>query len=256
MATLFVVPVLAELAKTSQLASRRSNFSTCAMDGPIAARAVAGGSWRTSRARPGCSFLAGARRFRGIAAPPHNFSVRRTSVRAEAEGQQAAAAPADSGADVIVDLEEQIAAAVQEEDYKLAAQLQKQLEQASLDANALVVNANGRFYRAFASLDVDEMAGVWLDKDFVKCCHPGSELIEGYEAIVESWRAIFRNAREMTVEPSDVRVRVGGKMAWLTCTETLSTKTATGVMASGSVTALNVFEKSGDRWYMVAHFAG
>ena len=34
---------------------------------------------------------------------------------------------------------------------------------------------------------------MWLPADFIKCIHPGWELLTGWERIMESWRLIFEN---------------------------------------------------------------
>ena len=49
------------------------------------------------------------------------------------------------------------------------------------DERARVEEANARFYRAFESLDLREMEGVWAKGEHVKCVHPGWGLLAGWE---------------------------------------------------------------------------
>ena len=113
--------------------------------------------------------------------------------------------------------------------------------------------ANERFYRALTDLDLEAMDAIWAHEEATRCIHPGWDLIEGWEAVHESWSAIFANTTSLVVEPSDVRVRVEGAMAWVCCLETI---TSTGT--SGGVTlarATNLFVRSPGGWRMILHHA-
>ena len=78
-----------------------------------------------------------------------------------------------------------------------------------------VLAANRRFYTAMDSLDLEGMEAVWLHADWVKCVHPGWELLEGWEEVRESWKRIFANTQRMQVIVSDVQVQVDGALAWV-----------------------------------------
>ena len=59
-----------------------------------------------------------------------------------------------------------------------------------------VRRANDRFYRAFESLDMKQMEAMWVQTDRAKCVHPGWELLEGWDAVRQSWaRAHARELR-------------------------------------------------------------
>ncbi len=58
-----------------------------------------------------------------------------------------------------------------------------------------VREANARFYRALNDLDLSGMDRVWAHESFVRCVHPGWELIVGWEAVRASWEGIFRRER-------------------------------------------------------------
>jgi len=81
----------------------------------------------------------------------------------------------------------------------------------------IIEDANALFYRALEDSDLEVMSSVWLHEDWVKCVHPGWELITGWEKVRESWQRIFSNTRGMRVAISDVAIRVEGDVALLTC---------------------------------------
>jgi ketosteroid isomerase-like protein len=62
---------------------------------------------------------------------------------------------------------------------------------------AEVRHANERFYRAFESLEIERMAALWVQAERAKCVHPGWELLEGWEAIRQSWEGIFAHTDYM-----------------------------------------------------------
>ncbi len=118
---------------------------------------------------------------------------------------------------------------------------------------AQVRRANERFYRAFETLDIEQMAAVWIHADRTKCVHPGWDLLEGWEPVYKSWAAIFSNTAYMRFVITDVVVHLYGHVAWVTCVENL-----TDVVESTQVSrvlATNVYEKSDDDWYIVHHHA-
>src|SRR4030095_11840296 len=116
-----------------------------------------------------------------------------------------------------------------------------------------VKRANERFYRAFESLDISKMAVVWLQAERTKGVHPGWSLLSGWEAIRQSWEAIFANTDYMRFVITDVAVHLYGRVAWVTCMENLSDAPDTLQMAR--ILATNVFEHTGEEWRMVHQHA-
>lgn len=114
--------------------------------------------------------------------------------------------------------------------------------------------ANARFYRAFESLDLDEMEAVWAKGEHVKCIHPGWALLGGWDAVRASWEAIFKNTAEIRFSLTDVAVHVDGNLAWVTCTENILSQVR-GNISVTSVLATNLFERTGGRWLMIHHHA-
>ena len=122
------------------------------------------------------------------------------------------------------------------------------------DEAALVAEANARFYRAFESLDMAEMDQVWSHADHVRCVHPGWCLLAGWEAVRQSWEAIFTGSGEMRFSISDVSAHVDGELAWVTCTENILSHTRDQIAVT-VLLATNVFERRGGDWLMVHHHA-
>lgn len=50
------------------------------------------------------------------------------------------------------------------------------------------------FYAAFEAADTDAMSRVWADSPDICCVHPGSGLLSGRQAVVQSWAEIFAGA--------------------------------------------------------------
>ena len=111
---------------------------------------------------------------------------------------------------------------------------------------------NERFYRALTGLDLAAMAAVWSHEEAVRCIHPGWEILEGWGEIRQSWEIIFANTTTLVVEPSEVKVRIEGEMAWVSCLETVTTGADRGVSLAR---ATNLFVRTPDGWRMILHHA-
>ena len=118
---------------------------------------------------------------------------------------------------------------------------------------AQVKRANELFYRAFETLDITNMAAVWVQAERAKCVHPGWSLLSGWEAILQSWEAIFANTDYMRFVITEVVVHLYGRVAWVTCIENLSDAPDTLQMAR--IFATNIYEQLGDEWRIVHHHA-
>lgn len=131
----------------------------------------------------------------------------------------------------------------------------------SEDPELAVREANRRFYQAFATLDLDQMADVWLHEDWIECVHPGWDFLLGWGEVRESWQRIFQSTVRVQVEISSVWVHVEGNVAWVACTESVTSTFESG-FDEVRVQATNVFVRravtgpdpeSTERWYLVAH---
>ncbi|HSD09852.1 MAG TPA: nuclear transport factor 2 family protein [Candidatus Binatia bacterium] len=112
--------------------------------------------------------------------------------------------------------------------------------------------ANLAFYRAFESLDVKKMQDVWLQSARVQCTHPGWRRLVGYAAVMDSWERIFESTFEMSLDLTGVEISVVGNLAWVVCTENITSRTYDGV-SRAQVEATNLFERHGGEWRMVHH---
>jgi ketosteroid isomerase-like protein len=115
-----------------------------------------------------------------------------------------------------------------------------------------VRRANESFYSAFESLDAERMEKVWLHSARVQCTHPGWRRLVGFAAVMESWARIFENTFKMSFDLTAVEISVAGDVAWVVCTENLTTHTYDGISRS-QVEATNVFERHDGSWRMVHH---
>lgn len=121
----------------------------------------------------------------------------------------------------------------------------------SSDSEA-VRRANEAFYRAFESLDAAQMERVWVHSARAQCIHPGWQRLAGFAAVMSSWERIFESTLGMSFELTGVEVSVMGDLAWVVCTENITSRGYDGIMQS-QVEATNVFERHENGWRLVHH---
>jgi uncharacterized protein (TIGR02246 family) len=117
-----------------------------------------------------------------------------------------------------------------------------------------VADANHIFYAALSGRDLGAMAEVWFPADWAECVHPGSSALRGWEAIRESWRGVFEGDAAITITPGDVRVRIVGDVAWVSCVERIAAAEGDEIHSS-LAQATNLFVRHDDRWRLVVHHA-
>jgi ketosteroid isomerase-like protein len=115
-----------------------------------------------------------------------------------------------------------------------------------------VLEANRAFYRAFESLDLEQMERVWLRDQRIACVHPGWRRLTGWGPVMMSWERIFQSAFEMKFELRDAAVTVNGDLAVVLVEEVLTQRGYDGGSRS-QVLATNVFERAGSEWLMILH---
>lgn len=124
-----------------------------------------------------------------------------------------------------------------------------------------VTAANTALYDAFEAGDIDLMGAVWLDDDGVVCVHPGWTPVHGRGAVLRSWSVIMANTSYIQFVLTDVRVRVTGDVAVVTCGENMLTglpvteSDPTPGLAGGRAVATNVFQRSDTGWRLLVHHA-
>lgn len=110
-----------------------------------------------------------------------------------------------------------------------------------------ILQANERFYEAFAAADVDSMSALWAEEAPVACVHPGWTALEGRPSVITSWERIFSaDAGPPTVHMSDAAARVFGGSGVVVCHEHLEGTT---------LVATNIFVLEGGEWRMAHHHA-
>jgi len=115
-----------------------------------------------------------------------------------------------------------------------------------------VLEANQRFYQAFESLEIEKMEQIWLQAPHIVCIHPGWRRLSGWGPIMESWERIFQSTFEMKFDLTDAEVTLHGDIAIVVVQENLTQRGYDGGTRS-VVQATNVFERTGNRWYLVLH---
>jgi ketosteroid isomerase-like protein len=117
-----------------------------------------------------------------------------------------------------------------------------------------VLRANNLFYEALGTRDLRLMGEVWVQDQRAKCVHPGWTMLEGWEAIRQSWESVFDPSDRVLIELSNVSCEVKGDVAWVTCIQRLTYVNRIPMGVSISIST-NIFERKGGRWLMVLHHA-
>jgi len=125
-----------------------------------------------------------------------------------------------------------------------------------------VLAANGGFYAAIETGDLDLMTSLWLPGDETVCVHPGSEPLRGTAAILRSWAVVMASLPYVQFFLTDVAVHVRGDVASVFCSENvLSAGDDVSVesFAGGRAVATNVFARTptaaGSVWQLWGHHA-
>ncbi len=119
------------------------------------------------------------------------------------------------------------------------------------DRDALL-EANSAFYRAFESLDTEQMESVWLKDPRIICIHPGWPELGGWGPIMSSWERIFENVFEMEFELRIIDAQVSADLGYVVLEEQLTQRGAEGAIKAKVLTT-NVFARAGTRWWMMLH---
>ena len=125
---------------------------------------------------------------------------------------------------------------------------------AKLSDEDAVRAANRRFYAAFESLDIAQMEAIWAHGDGVECVHPGWDLLFGWDEVRERWERIFANTKRVRVALSGEFVQVEGCVAWVACTEHVTTASAED-FDEAIVQATNIFVQSDGLGLLAIHHA-
>lgn len=111
---------------------------------------------------------------------------------------------------------------------------------------------NAAFYRAFEKKDMEAMGGIWSKGISTLCIHPGRSALKGWSDIKASWETIFKHTQYIEIELDIVSTEVYGDIAYVVLVETLM-QVARGRRIEAKSMATNIFERMGDRWYLMHH---
>jgi len=138
----------------------------------------------------------------------------------------------------------------------------------SVDADVRdVEEVNRALYAAIENGDLDAMAALWASDDDSApsvCVHPGWAPVLGRGRILRSWALVMAGTPYIQFFLTDVRTRVVGDVAVVSCAENILTAvgSAGGVpadpsdgFAGGQVVATNVYRRTADGWRAVVHHA-
>jgi ketosteroid isomerase-like protein len=113
--------------------------------------------------------------------------------------------------------------------------------------------AEAAFYDAIERADLDAVMAVWSVEDDVTCIHPGGPRLDGYAAILESWREILGRGSRLKFRFSDLHEHAGLTYAVRVLCEWVSDKEHPD--HSTPVFATNTYLLTDRGWRMVLHHA-
>jgi hypothetical protein len=107
--------------------------------------------------------------------------------------------------------------------------------------------ANDAFYAAFNAASIEAMRELWVGAGPAWCLHPGWPLLQGVEAVLESWAGIFRGGGTPEIECRGAVAEVLGELGMVCCYE---------VLGGSVLAATNVFRREAGGWRLLHHQAG
>jgi ketosteroid isomerase-like protein len=96
------------------------------------------------------------------------------------------------------------------------------------------------------------MEDLWLHEPWVRCVHPGWDVLVGWEAVRQSWQQIFANTRWMRVTPTNVDALAWGAVGLVSCSENITAKNEEDV-GLAVAHATNLYLRTGAGWLLFHH---
>ncbi len=113
------------------------------------------------------------------------------------------------------------------------------------DRRRRLLAANKRFYDAFSNHNAEAMERLWARHHPVACIHPGWPPLADRQAVIQSWRDIFRNGGPL-IDIQGARIVFDGDIAMVLCFE----------MVGGQLlVATNLFVDEDGDWRLIHHQA-
>jgi ketosteroid isomerase-like protein len=119
-----------------------------------------------------------------------------------------------------------------------------------------VEQAANEFYASLNALftgDVEPMKQVWSHADDVTYMGPTGGFQIGWNEVEAIWEAQAALKLGGKVEPAEIRVTVGGDLAFVQCFERGNNLDAQGQPEKVSIRATNLFRKENGQWKMIGH---
>jgi ketosteroid isomerase-like protein len=113
---------------------------------------------------------------------------------------------------------------------------------------------NERFYRALEELDLEAMKRIWLHEPWVRCIHPGWDVLVGWGQVRESLEQIFASTGWMRVTPTECDVHIFGDVGMVACAENITASRDSDVGVAVAQ-ATNLFRRTPEGWRMFHHHA-
>ncbi len=95
---------------------------------------------------------------------------------------------------------------------------------------------------------------MWSHSETVKCIHPGSQLLEGWAEVRQSWESLFASEFHPRISLRNVVAEIRGTTGIVTLVEEVQYVTE-DTIRSGQLVATNIFEYDGRDWRMIHHHA-
>jgi hypothetical protein len=116
-----------------------------------------------------------------------------------------------------------------------------------LDSEAAVLAANDAFYQAFNARDTGLMDSLWAHTAPVTCVHPGWNLLQGREPVLDSWRGILNNPNQPRIVTGGATASIHGALAIVISRE---------LVGGSPLLATNVFIQEDGAWRLLHHQSG
>lgn len=126
----------------------------------------------------------------------------------------------------------------------------------SAEDDAAVLAASDGFYVALNKLftgEIEPMKTVWSHADDVTYMGPTGQLERGWAAILKDWEGQAAMKLGGKVEPSEIKVVVGGDLAVVTGYEVGENTNAKGKVEHLKLRASSVYRKEDGHWKMIGH---
>lgn len=119
------------------------------------------------------------------------------------------------------------------------------MTQAHTMSSAALLFAHAEYYRAFASRNLQAMMDLWALED-ISCVHPGWPVLIGRTAVIASYRDIFLNPQQPSIEARQERILRSDFEGRVFCVEEVG---------GALLMATNWFALQDSRWRLIHHQA-